>query len=55
MNHKELRNLWKYGTTVRLMFCKNCRLNKYIVPDENYNAYNVDVVSKCCEKPDYRI
>ncbi len=53
MNLKELRNLSKF--IIRKVRCSNCGMNKFIVSDENYNAYDLDVMSKCCKKPDYRL
>ncbi len=57
MNMKQLRNLRFEGTTmlVRFVHCTNCGMRKAIVPDENYNAYDLDLTSRCCKHPDFRL
>lgn len=60
MNRKEIRKLSREVKQVR---CTNCGMQKYIVPffielddkDVWYNAYDLDVTSRCCKKPDYRL
>ena len=55
MNLKDIRIARKYGCTIMQVFCVKCGMRKFITANENYNAYNLDVVSKCCSKPDYRL
>ena len=53
MNLKDIRTISKL--IIRELHCTTCNTRKFIVVNENYNAYNLDVVSKCCDHPDYRL
>ena len=55
MNLKDIRIAYKYDCVIRRLHCTTCGMRKFIIPDENYNAYDLDAVSKCCSKPDYKL
>ena len=55
MNLNDIRIARKYGCTIMQLFCTKCGMRKFIVSNENYNAHDLDAVSKCCNKPDYRL
>ena len=55
MNLKDIRLAYKHGCTIRKLHCTSCGIRKFLVPDENYNAFDLDRVSKCCKHPDYKL
>jgi hypothetical protein len=55
MNLKDIRTARKYDCVIRKIHCTTCGMTKFIVRSDDYNAYDVDVVSKCCHRPDYRL
>lgn len=55
MNLNDIRTARKYGCIIMQIFCTKCGMRKFVVANENYNAYDLDAVSKCCSKPDYRL
>ena len=53
MNLKDIRVSRINGGTIMEVYRTICRMRKFIVPNENYNAYDLDIASKCCHSIDY--